>query len=79
MSEKLHFVLGSTRPRNVTMSRRHGNKYVHCKLSDEHVAEIRRRYGAGGVTQQQLAVEFNVHRTTISNVVRRQHYDFSTE
>lgn len=46
-----------------------GNGNAH--LSDELVAQIRQRYGGGGIRQVDLAVEFGVGQSTISRVVRR--------
>ncbi len=40
------------------------------KLSDVQVAEIRARYAAGGVSQYQLAREYQVGQPHISSVVR---------
>lgn len=41
-----------------------------AKLTPAQVGEIRERYAAGGITQTQLAVEFGVRQTSISNIVR---------
>lgn len=42
------------------------------KLTDEQVVEIRRRYAAGGISQEALGVEYGMHQTAISAVVRRK-------
>lgn len=39
------------------------------KLTDSDIAEIRRRYRAGGVLQQELADEFGIGRRTVSQIV----------
>ena len=41
------------------------------KVTSTAALEIRRRYGAGGVTQRELGLEYGVAQTTISYVVRR--------
>jgi len=40
------------------------------KLTDAAVADIRRRYAAGGIAQDALGREFGVHQGTISSIVR---------
>lgn len=49
-----------------------GSSHPLAALTEEKVREIRRRYAAGGVTQGELALEYGVDRTNISNVVRRK-------
>lgn len=49
-----------------------GGRNGSSKLSAEQVLEIRRRYAAGGVTQEKLADEFGVDRTAVHNIVRRK-------
>lgn len=49
-----------------------GERVGLAKLTEAGVREIRRRYAAGGVSQQVLADEFGVHQTKISAVVRRK-------
>lgn len=44
---------------------------VAAKLTAANVQTIRDRYASGQVTQQQLASEFNVHKKTISRIIRR--------
>lgn len=43
----------------------------HSKLTEDQVREIRRRYAAGGVTQQALADEFGVSNPTCNLIIRR--------
>jgi hypothetical protein len=43
-----------------------------AKLTEEAVREIRRRYAAGGISQQRLANEYGVNQTKISDVVLRR-------
>lgn len=49
-----------------------GERSGQAKLTDSAVLEIRRRYAEGSVSQQQLADEFGVHQSKISDVVRRR-------
>ncbi|WP_201776406.1 hypothetical protein [Streptacidiphilus carbonis] len=49
-----------------------GADHANAKLTAEQVAEVRRRYAAGGVSQQALGDEYGVHQATISAVVLRQ-------
>lgn len=44
------------------------------KLTEEGVAEIRRRYARGGVLQKALAVEFGVSPVVIHNLLRQKHW-----
>lgn len=46
----------------------------HAKLTEADVADIRRRYAAGGVSQQSLADEFHVGQTQISRIVSGKHW-----
>lgn len=39
------------------------------KLTDAQRAEIRERYLAGGVTQMQLAQEYSIHQTRVSDII----------
>lgn len=41
-----------------------------AKVTSEQVKEIRKRYASGKVTQVQLAEEFGLRQTQISNIVR---------
>ena len=53
----------------------HGDAHPSTKLSDAAIADIRRRYAAGGVMQKDLANEYGVHYSLISLIVngkRRQ-------
>lgn len=52
---------------------------VAKKLTWVKVAEIRTRYAAGGVTQQELADEYGVHQTNISCVVNHQWWRLDKE
>lgn len=49
-----------------------GEAAGNAKLTDQAVRDIRRRYAEGGVSQQQLADEYGVNQTKISDVVRRR-------
>lgn len=46
-----------------------GEENAAAKLTWDHVDEIRRRYGLGGVTQQSLGDEYGVSQGAISDVV----------
>lgn len=46
-----------------------GEKNVKAKVTAEDVSEIRRLYAQGNMTQQQLAVLFDLKQITISNIV----------
>lgn len=49
-----------------------GERAGNAKLTDDAVRDIRRRYAAGGISQQQLADEYGVNQTKISAVVHRR-------
>jgi hypothetical protein len=49
---------------------RTGSDANRSVLSDDQALEIYVRFHAGGVSQQSLAVEFNVSQPTISYIVR---------
>jgi len=51
-----------------------GEQNGDSKLSAEQVLEIRRRFAAGGVTQQELGDEFGVCQTLVSRIVRRKNW-----
>jgi hypothetical protein len=54
-----------------------GQKNPKAKLTIEQVEEIRRRYGRrgkGGALQRELAAEFGITQTQVSNIVRGQHW-----
>ena len=72
-----HLFLGSLRT-NLLDAYRKGRKaqpksrHANAKLSPSQVTDIRRRYDAGGVSQDLLAAEFSVSQRAISLVVRRE-------
>ena len=47
-------------------------RHPNTKLSDEQVRDIRRRHDAGGVTMKQLAPEYGVSPSQVSNVIHRK-------
>lgn len=48
-----------------------GENHFRTTLKQEQVEEIRRRYAAGGISQQKLGNEFGVSRECVSKIVRR--------
>lgn len=48
-----------------------GEQHGHAKLTEQEVITIRERYSIGGISQKQLAAEFNVSQTLIGRIVRR--------
>lgn len=68
-----------TKVENESDKRRHGTSNVgprngQAKLNVDQVAEIRRRYAVGGVTQLALAREFGVSDGTICNIIQGKRY-----
>lgn len=51
---------------------RPGESNPRATLTDAQVAEVRQRYAAGGVTQQELADEYETSRGAIGNAVRNR-------
>lgn len=49
-----------------------GETHASAKLTDDQIAEIRRRYAAGDISQQSLANEFGIHQASISKIVLGQ-------
>ena len=47
-----------------------GENHARAKLTAAQVAEIRRRYEAGGITMAQLGTEYDVHAMTVQKIVR---------
>jgi group I intron endonuclease len=60
------------RGRAVPQEPKAGEKNGRAVLTDSDVREIRRRFAAGGISQQALADEYGVHQTAISKIVRRR-------
>jgi hypothetical protein len=53
-------------------SRPRGDRHANTRLTESDIRSIRLRYASGLSTQMQLAAEFGVGHSTISNIVRRQ-------
>jgi hypothetical protein len=70
MNAKGRGVLPKRQPTHAERAR--GERNGFAKLTPEQVAEIRRRYAAGGVSQQSLADEFGFGQSTISHIVLRE-------
>lgn len=49
-----------------------GERHGSCKLSDALVAVIRQRYAQGGISQRQLAREFDVHQSQVWRIVNHK-------
>lgn len=49
-----------------------GERHWSAKLSAEDVAEIRREYAAGGVTQTALAARYGIRNGHVSRIIRRE-------
>ena len=49
-----------------------GENHGRSKLTETQVREIRIKYANGGVTYQQLALEYEVNHTTISKIIHRK-------
>jgi len=48
---------------------RNSGRNAHSKLTNELIPEVRRRYAEGGMTQRELAAEYNVDQSQISRIV----------
>ncbi len=51
-----------------------GEGHPMAKLTEGVVLEIRRRYGQGGISQSQLAREYDTTQSRISYIVNRKHW-----
>ena len=49
-----------------------GEQQGQAKLTNEQVIAIRRRYGAGDVTQKQLAPFYGITASSVSRIIRRE-------
>jgi hypothetical protein len=65
-----HLFLGTVTENAWDMLRK--RRHPNMKLADAQVIEIRARYAAGGVTQQQLATEYGVYSSNISVIVNHK-------
>ncbi len=69
-----HLFIGDCKANGADMARKlrgvRGVRHHKSKLSEEAVREIRRRYSAGGASQQSLADEYGVAQTVVSCIVR---------
>ena len=67
---------GNYEPGNVRwatpLEQRHNQREACRFINHDEEEAIRRRYTAGGVSQQQIAVEFDTNQPTVSRVVLRQ-------
>jgi hypothetical protein len=73
-----HLYLGDVRDNARDMMKRGrslaGERATRPKLTDACVIEIRRVFAAGGITQRQLAVQYGVHPSIISEVISRKRW-----
>lgn len=65
-----HWFLGTAADNNRDRSRKGRSFTGPRKLTAAQVAEVRRRYAAGGISQQALADEFGVSQTGVSLLLR---------
>jgi DNA-binding transcriptional regulator LsrR (DeoR family) len=49
-----------------------GEKQGASKITEAQVREIRNKYANGGITQQQLALEYGITHTTVHSLIRRK-------
>jgi DNA-binding transcriptional regulator LsrR (DeoR family) len=61
-------------PAQPKYDRTHPVKSAGKRLTESLVADIRRRYRRGGVTQNQLALEMGVSQSMISRIIRRKNW-----
>ena len=75
-----HMFLGSVADNmNDKMAKGRGNalkgeNHRLSKLTEHDVREIRKKYADGGISQQQLSLEYEVDRTTIRDIIRRRNW-----
>jgi len=55
-----------------------GIKHGRAKLNDDSVREIRRLYALGNITYKQLGIQFGVHQTTLSDIIRNKYWTHIT-
>lgn len=67
-----HLYAGTLKTNGRDMAERERSRTT--KLTASQVDDIRRRYEAGGVTQDALATEYDTTQTNISEIVRRTHW-----
>ncbi|WP_367582384.1 HNH endonuclease signature motif containing protein [Tsukamurella tyrosinosolvens] len=49
-----------------------GEQHGRAKITEDDVRAIRRRYAAGGVFQRELAADYGIDQTVVSDIVRRK-------
>lgn len=65
-----HLFLGTFKDNTQDMLKK--GRFTPCKLTEQEVLEIRRRYPAGGVTYKELAQQYNVSHQLISFILSRR-------
>lgn len=71
-----HLRLGTNKENAADSARKarrpRGSRQSQAKLTEGQVLDLRARYAAGGVTQKQLAAEFQVSHALVSFIVTRK-------
>ncbi len=52
----------------------YGEKSPNARLTNAQAEEIRRKYHAGGISQEKLAAQYRVSRQTVSAILRHKKY-----
>lgn len=60
------------RQRRTTVQYVHGERCHTSRMTATDVVDVRRRYAAGGISQQALADQYGVSQVNISQIVRRR-------
>lgn len=69
-----HLFLGTTQDNTRDMIEK-GRRVGNYKLTQAQVDDIRKRYAAGGITQQQLAAEMGVTTVAINLIVNHKNWN----
>jgi len=75
-----HLFLGSQQDNHRDMvskgriADKRGEKHHLVKLTEDDVREIRTRYANGGITQQQLALEYGMNNSTLNRIILRKRW-----
>jgi hypothetical protein len=73
-----HLFLGTQQDNMIDKVRKgkqiRGETHPLSKLLDEQIREIRDRYSKGGITHNELALEFGVCRRAIGKIINKKHW-----